>query len=265
MKKTSRIIIYALCLLLVVGLFAGCGQNNGQQAAKDGEKEVLVIGTSPDYPPFEFVDEKGDYAGFDMDLAQEIGKKLGMEVKIEALEFDSLIASLQKGKIDAIISCMSSSPERLKEADFSEPYLETKQGVLAKPDADVKIEKLDDVLNYEFGVQTGTTMDEWATSKVKDGTIKDEQVKRYTDANVAALDVKNGRLKVLVMDLPVAKAKAKELDLKVLIECKLEQDEDPAVVLAKGNDELLEKINNAIKELKEDGTIQKLENKWLSK
>ena len=110
MKKLGKIIICMLCITLVMGLMAGCGQNANQgQKQPDAsgqqgeEKEVWVVGTSPDYPPFEFVDDDGNFAGFDMDLIQEVGKRLGVEVKIEPLEFDSLIASLKQGKIDAII------------------------------------------------------------------------------------------------------------------------------------------------------------------
>jgi len=91
-EKISKILIYVLCLTLIIGVMAGCGKSqqpserspagNGQA---EGEKEVWIVGTSPDYPPFEFVDEQGNYAGFDMDLIQEVGKRLGVEVKIEAL------------------------------------------------------------------------------------------------------------------------------------------------------------------------------------
>ena len=119
MKKTGKILIYVLCLTLVLSIVAGCGKTGqqGQEKPDAGEqpkeeKKVWVVGTSPDYPPFEFVDDKGNFAGFDMDLIQEVGKRLGVEVKIEPLEFESLIASLKQGKIDAIVACMSPNAER---------------------------------------------------------------------------------------------------------------------------------------------------------
>jgi polar amino acid transport system substrate-binding protein len=249
---------------------AGCGKSqqpsesapagNGQA---EGEKEVWVVGTSPDYPPFEFVDEQGNYAGFDMDLIQEVGKRLGVEVKIEALEFESLIASLKQGKIDAIISCMSPNEERLKEADFTKAYYNTKHGILVNPESDVDIKELEDIFNYEFGVQTGTTMAVWAESKVQEGVVKESQVKYYTDANAGALDVKNGRLGAFVVDGPVAYEKAKELDIKVALETVLENDENPGIVLPKGSTEMLEKLNKIIDDMMADGTIAELEEKWL--
>lgn len=269
MKKLGKILIYVLCLTLILGIVVGCGktEQQGQDKPDAGEqpkeeKKVWVVGTSPDYPPFEFVDEKGDFVGFDMDLIQEVGKRLGVEVKIEPLEFESLIASLKQGKIDAIIACMSPDEERLKEADFTKPYYNTKHGILAKPDGKADIKELSDVLKYDFGVQTGTTMATWAKGQIDAGAVKESQVKYYTDANAGALDVKNGRLGAFVVDLPVAYEKAKELELEVAVETVLEKDEDPGIVLQKGSAEMLEKLNKIIDEMMADGTVKELEDKW---
>jgi len=267
MKKIVKILVLCLCISLLAGAMSGCGgdsdvagQNQGSDEAKG--KEVWVVGTSPDYPPFEFVDEKGKFVGFDLDLIEEVGKRLGVEVQVEGLEFDSLIASLKQGKIDAIISCMSPDKERLKEADFTIPYYKTEHGVLVKSDM-TDIKSIDDVLKYEFGVQTGSTIDSWATSKLEEGAIKESQIKRYSDANAGVLDVKNGRLPAFVIDLPVAHQKAKELGIKVAVETVLDEDENPGIVLAKGSDEMIEKLNKIIEEMKNDGTIDKLIEKWL--
>lgn len=270
MKKLGEILIYALCLTLILGIVAGCGNNqqpsqgasNGNEQS-GGEKKVWVVGTSPDYPPFEFVDDQGNYAGFDMDLIREVGKRLGVEVKIEALEFESLIASLKQGKIDAIIACMSPDEERPKEADFTKAYYVTKHGILVNPQGDVDIKELDDVFKYDFGVQTGTTMATWAKNQIEKGAVKESQVKYYTDANAGALDVKNGRLGAFIVDSPVAYEKAKELDLVVAVETVLENDENPGIVLQKGSTEMIEKLNKIIDDMMADGTIEQLEEKWL--
>ncbi|HHY04155.1 MAG TPA: basic amino acid ABC transporter substrate-binding protein [Thermoanaerobacterales bacterium] len=269
MKKLSKIIVCGLCLMLVLGLVAGCGQQQAgnEQEEEQGEnqedKKVLVVGTSPDYPPFEFVDDKGNYVGYDMDLIREIGKRLGMEIEIKALEFDSLIASVKQGKLDAVISAMGPTPERLAEADFTDPYYAAKQGVLVKPGSDVKIDTIEDLLKYNFAVQTGTTMHTWASEQIETGAVKEEQVKCYTDVNVAVLDLKNGRVDALFLDLPVAWSKAKEANLEVTLEVDLKTEEPWGIVVQKGNDELKEKLNGALKELKEDGTLDKLEEKWI--
>ncbi len=235
----------------------GCGKT--EQA-----DDTWIVGTSPDYPPFEFVDEDGEFAGFDMDLIREVGKRLGVEVKIEALEFDSLIASLKQGKIDAIIACMTADEERLKEVDFTKPYYTNQTGVLVNPDAEVDIATLDDVLKYELGVQTGTTMASWAKNQVDEGIIEESQVNYYSDADAGVDDVKIGRLDVFLLDAPVAHEKAKKLGLEVVLETTLDQEEgeQPGIVLKKGSTEMVDKLNNIIDEMNEDGTIEELEKKW---
>ena len=125
------------------------------------------------------------------------------------------------------------------------------------------VKELDDVLTYEFGVQTGTTMATWAKNQIEKGAVKESQVKYYTDANAGALDVKNGRLSAFVVDLPVAYEKAKELGLEVAVETVLENDENPGIVLRKGSTEMIEKLNKIIDDMMADGTIQQLEEKWL--
>jgi ABC-type amino acid transport substrate-binding protein len=273
MKRISKFIILGLCVVLVISLLAGCSQPKQEQQAVDQpkaeqpkeEKKEWVVGTSADYPPFESVDEKGEFVGFDMDLIREVGKRMGVEVKIVSMEFDSLIASLKQGKVDAVIACMSPTPARLEEADFTDAYYLTKNAVLIKPDGKVEVKTIEDVFKYEIAVQTGTTMDEWATQQVKDGKIKESQLKRYTDANVAAMDVKNGRIEAFIADLPVAYEKANELDLKVAIEYKINQSGDAGILLKKGSDEMLQKLNEIIKEMKDDGFLGQLEDKWLKK
>lgn len=275
MKKFNKILLLGLCLFLVISMIAGCGQQQSQAPAENenqsGEesqnqpaeqKKVLVVGTSPDYPPFEYVNEKNEYVGFDMAYIQEVGKRLGVEVKIEALQFESLIAALKQGKIDLIISCMSPTPERLKEVDFTDPYYETLQAVTAKPGSGVEVKSLDDLKNYDFAVQTGTTMDEWATKQVQEGKLKDSQVHRYSDVNAGMLDLKNGRVQAFLLDGAVAYEKAKELGLEVVLDVDLETSVDPAIALPKGS-EMKEKLNEIIKEIKEDGTLEKLENEWI--
>jgi len=106
-------------------------------------------------------------------------------------------------------------------------------------------------------------MDKWITGKVEEGAIPADNVNRYSDANAGALDVKQGRLDVFIVDAPVAYEKAKEVGLVVALETVLEKDENPGIVLKKGSTDMLEKLNGIIQEMKDDGTIQQLEEKWI--
>lgn len=263
MKKYSKVLVLLMCLGLILGLVTGCGEGKTvDKTSGKSEDDIWIVGTSPDYPPFEYVDEDGKYAGFDIELADKVAERLGKELKIEALEFESLIEALKRGKIDAIISCMNPTPERLEEADFTQGYHEVEHGIVIKPDDDVKIEKLEDVFKYEFGVQTGTSMDDWATKMIEEGKIEEAQLKRYTAADSGVLDVKNGRISAFLADLPVTKENAKKYDLKVALECNVADNANPSIVVEKGSDVLVE-LNNIIDEMKEDGTLEKLEEKWL--
>ena len=135
---------------------------------------------------------------------------------------------------------MSPDEERLKEADFTDAYYITKHGLLVKEEGGAEINKLEDILGYDVGVQTGTTMDKWITGKVEEGAIPADNVNRYSDANAGALDVKQGRLDVFIVDAPVAYEKAKEVGLVVALETVLEKDENPGIVLKKGSTDMLE-------------------------
>lgn len=264
MKKYSKLLVLLMCLGLILGIVTGCGggSTTDEVSSSKSENDIWVVGTSPDYPPFEFVDEDGKYAGFDIELAEKVAEKLGKELKIEALEFESLIEALKRGKIDAIISCMNPTPERLEEADFTQGYHEVEHGIVIKPDDDVKIEKLEDVFKYEFGVQTGTSMDDWATKMIEEGKIEEAQLKRYTAADSGVLDVKNGRISAFLADLPVTQENAKKYDLKVALKCNVAENANPSIVVEKGSD-VLDELNKIIDEMKEDGTLEKLEEKWL--
>jgi polar amino acid transport system substrate-binding protein len=263
MNKKKWLVLGAV-LFLTLALLAGCGKEEGGQA--DGEKKAgWVVGTSADYEPFEFVDEKGEYVGFDMELVKEVAKRMDMDLKIEDMEFGSLLASLEKGRIDAIIAAMSADDERRKQADFTIPYHESAQGVLVKNDSGIEINELDDLLPYTIAVQTGTTLDEWATAKIAAGELEESKVFRYSDANAAAMDVEIGRVETFFLDLPPARAYAKEYDkLELVFEGKLPDAEGQCIAIPKGSEEMAKRLNAIITELKEEGFIEELEDKWLS-
>lgn len=253
-----------LVLTVSLILLVGCGP--GAEGASGGEKsKTFVVGTSADYEPFEFVDEKGDYAGFDIDLIEEIARRLDMELKIEDMEFGSLLASLEKGRIDAIIAAMGPNDERILQADFTVSYYETAQGILVMKGCGIEINKLEDMLSYTIAVQTGTILDEWVTAKVDAGELDKEKVFRYSDANAAAMDVGIGRVEVYFLDGPPAHSYAKDYDnLELVFEGPMPDTEGLAIAIPKGSKDIAEKLNTVIAELLEEGFIASLEDKWLS-
>ena len=120
MKKS---LVFAVLFLLIGGMLAGCAKAGEESVLDKIEKEgKVVVGTSADYPPYEFVDEAGNYAGFDVELMTEIAKRMGVTLQWTDMPFDSLIAAVQEGKIDMSIACFNYSEEREEEVDFSDAY-----------------------------------------------------------------------------------------------------------------------------------------------
>ncbi len=224
------------------------------------ERGYLVVGTSADFPPFEFVAENGTIMGFDIDIAKEIAKKLGVELKVVDMDFDALIPALQDGKIDLIIAGMSITEERKKVVDFSEPYFEADQAILVR--ADSEIASLDDLKGKKVGVQSGTTGEDWAvTNLVEAGITSEENLYSY-DKFIAAVEaLRIGHLDAVVMDAPVAKTFVKKYpELKIAFIVKT--GEVYGIAVRKGEAELLDLINEVLKELKETGKLDKLVEKW---
>lgn len=251
--RTSVLSMVVLSVLLSVGLLAGTGL----------AQETWVIGTSADYPPFESVDEDGEFVGFDMDLIREIGARLGRTVEIQDMDFGALIAALERGRVDAVIASMSPTPERRERVDFTDSYYQSRQGILIHPDTDVQIESLDDFMQYDFAVQTGTTMDDWATNRVEEGLIDPGQINRYGDVTVAGMDLRNRRVEAFMLDLAVAYSLAADLGLEVAIEVSIEEAGNPGILLPKGSDEEVALINGVLADLREEGFIDELIDTWL--
>jgi len=147
-------------LLLVVGaILLGC---SSQQSAN-----TLVVGTAADFPPLEFIDENGNFAGFDIELMNAIAEKIGYEVKWENADFAGLVASLQTGKYDAVISAMTITASRQEEVDFSRPYFRSDQAVVVQ-ESNVGILSREDLADKTIGVQLGTTGELLARELVSD-------------------------------------------------------------------------------------------------
>jgi len=245
---------------------AGCSQKpGGEKSALESikEKGVLVVGTSADYPPFEYTDEKGEYVGFDMDLIRAVGEKLGVKVEIQDMSFESLTQAVKDGKIDAAIACMSATPERLKEVDFTKPYYLTKDAVLVRKDSTLSIGKLEDVYTFKIGVQTGTTQEDWVNEHIQSGDIKEANVSRYPRMDQAVLDLASGRIDVALMDLPPARKFVEVKPVKIALEAKISEG-DPGIAVKKGSQDLVDELNKIIDQLTEEKVIEGLIEKHLS-
>lgn len=255
MKKLFALMM--TCMLSAVVLTA-CGntENASKEAADAGKDNVMIVGTNAEFPPFEYVGEDGQPDGFDVALIKAIGEKMGMEVKVENMEFNSLIAAIGT-KIDVAIAGMTVNEEREKEVDFSEPYYEAVQSVIVTSDSNIA--SAVDLENKKIGVQLGTTGHFIAEE------IPGVSVQAYNKAVDAVNDLRNGRVDAVIVDENPAKVFAEKFEGEVVALEGANFEFEPeyyAIALPKGS-EMVEKVNKALKELKEDGTFDALVKQYI--
>ncbi|HOA17684.1 MAG TPA: basic amino acid ABC transporter substrate-binding protein [Fervidobacterium sp.] len=215
----------------------------------------MLVGTEPTFPPFEFVDESNQIVGFDLDIANELAKRLGVKVEVVSLPFDSLIPALQQGKIDMVIAGMTITEDRAKVVDFSKPYFEANQAIVVRKDGSFRPQSLEELIGKKIAVQLGTTGD-LITTDVKG--IEVVRFQRFTDA---FLELQNGRVDAVVLDEAPAKAYVKKFP-KFIVSKVVDTGETYGVAVRKGNKELLNFVNQTLDIMKSSGTYNKIINKW---
>lgn len=253
----KKLIAAALVGTMVLSL-AGCGskkaETTGSEASSEAAGGTLVMATNAEFPPYEYY-EGEDVVGIDADIAAAVADKLGMELKIEDMAFDSIIPAVTSGKADIGLAGMTVTEDRLENLDFSDTYAHATQVVIVKEDSDIA--SPDDLKGKKIGVQLGTTGDIYA------GDIEDATVERYNKGFEAVQALSQGKIDAVVIDGEPAKVFVKENEgLKMLDEAFTE--EDYAIAVAKGNDELLDKINTALGELKDSGELDKIVEKYIT-
>jgi polar amino acid transport system substrate-binding protein len=258
MKRIAVLVSLLVAMSLVL---SACG--GGSKAANHLEAikqaGVIKVGTSADYPPFESVDENGNKVGFDIDLMTEIANRLGVKLEWVDMPFDSLIAAVQEGKIDASISAFNYTEERDQTIDFSDAYYTSEDAFTVAEGFTGTIANPEDIAAYKVGVQTGTTQDGWLTDTlVADGKLPEENLFRYDRVDQAMLDLKNGRIDVMMSDYIPAQALVKQLGGLNIIYHGVLSTGPVNMVLPEGDKELQQAINEIIKQLQDEGFIDEL-------
>lgn len=250
MKKILAII---LCAVMVFA-FAGCASFRTYDEIKEDGK--LVVATNATFPPYEFRDDNGDFAGIDIEIMQAVGEYLGLEVVITDIEFDAIITSVSSGKADIGIAGMTVTEERLVNVDFSDTYATGKQVVITASDSGIN--GVADLAGKKVGVQTGTTGDIYASD---DDTIG--SVEQFNSGTEAVLALSQGKIDAVIIDNEPAKKYIEKYENLVIIDEEYTYEEY-AMCIAKGNTELVEKINEALKALKDSGELQKIIDKYIA-
>ena len=238
--------------LLIFAAAAGIATAPAAAFAQD----VLNVGSYPNNPPFEFKAESGNFEGFEVDIVTEAAKRAGMTVNIEGYDFQPLFAATSSKRIDVAISSITITPERLGSQSFTQPYYDSDMGVAAKTDGTVK--GLADLKGKIVGVLSGSTGDKW--SKENQEKYGFSEVKGYNTQQDVLLDLTAGRVDGVVSDVPGMEYAFTKMQGLAVVE-RIKTGEQYGLMMTKDHP-LLGKINDALTEMKKDGTLQAIHKKW---
>jgi ABC-type amino acid transport substrate-binding protein len=244
------------------------GATEPPSAADDSWERIeaegkMVVGTAADYPPFESYVAEGQIDGFDIALMDDIGRRLGVAIEYRDFAFDGLGSALLQGEIDAAIAAISRTPEREAEVDFSNVYLVSEDGVLAREDSGITIGSADDLAAYKVGVQRNTVYQDWMqTTLIDTGRMSPDNLFAYEKAEHALRDLRDARVDLVVMDAQAAQAAVDEGGVKLVAKGRGQQHY--AIAMAKGALSLKAKLDEAITDMYNDGTIAGLAQRYLN-
>ena len=281
MNRMKKLAALALAAAMTLSL-AACSQNGAEskpseassapassagtpseatssEALKTIAAGAITMSTNAEFEPFEYKDSD-KIVGIDVDIANKIAEKLGLDLQINDVAFDSLIMELQTNKCDFVAAGMTVDEDRLKNVDFSEPYFDASQSIVVPKGGAIKSPA--DLNGKTVGVQQGTTGDKYCTNEDGKNDIKVGNVKRYNKGADAVSDLISGRIDAVVIDdFPATKFVEKNSD-------KIEKLSDAltveqyAIAVQKGNTALLDQINAVLKDLKSSGELDKIIDKY---
>ena len=254
MKKTIALI---LSILMLCCSLAACG---GEKNSMTIEKGKLIMSTNAEFPPYEMTTDDGGFAGIDIEIAQAIADKLGLELVIDDMDFDGALLAVQQGKSDIVMAGVTVNEKRQKVMDFSNTYATGVQVVIVKEGSDVTMDNLGDKL---IGTQRGTTGYIYASDTVENGGYGEDHVVAYDNGITAVQALMNGQVDAVIIDNAPAQEFIKANPGLTILEGEWAV-EDYAIGVGKNNTELLNAINKALEELIADGTVQKIVDKYIN-
>jgi ABC-type amino acid transport substrate-binding protein len=262
-----EVLALAIAVAVTLVLLSGCsaGTDETFEGAAPGETtgptgvvdDKITVASNIAYPPFEY-SAKGQPKGFDIDLMNEIGKRAGFEVEYENVRFDSILRGLDADLFDAAISAMTITKERQKQVDFSDPYFDADQALLVPSSSEVQY--IDDLADEPVGVQAGST------GQIKAEELRDDEqigeIKPYRTIGGALTGLEEDEVEGVIYDLSAAHGKIEERDGEIRFVEPVSTGEQYGIAFPKDSP-LVDPVNQALLEIKDDGTYEKLYEKWI--
>ncbi|MGN0685257.1 transporter substrate-binding domain-containing protein [Subdoligranulum variabile] len=221
----------------------------------------LTMSTNAAFPPYEMTADDGSFEGIDVEVAEAIADKLGLELQIDDMDFDAALLAAQNGKSDMVMAGVTVTEERQTVMDFSNTYATGIQVVIVPEDSDIA--SIEDMTGKMIGVQRGTTGDLYCSASVEDGGFGEENVTPYDNGLTAVQALQNGQVDCVVIDNAPAQEFVKANPGLKILDTEY-ANEDYAIGVAKGNTQLLDAINGALEELEADGTLQSIVDKYIT-
>ena len=251
----KKLISLLLVLVLAIGLLAGCSDDKGMTL----EKGKLIMSTNAAFPPYEMTDDNGSFIGIDVEIAQAIAKELNLELVIDNMGFTAALEAAQNGKSDMVMAGVTVNEDRLKVMDFSDSYATGIQVVIIKEGSDVTMDNLD---TKKIGTQLGTTGYIYASDTPENGGYGEDNVVGYDNGITAVQALLNGQVDCVIIDNAPAQEFVKaNPGLTILDGAWVE--EQYAIGFRKGNTELVNAVNEALKKLIAAGTVQSIVDKYI--
>ena len=283
--KWNQIFALGMGAALSFGMLAGCGGTSSQPSAAPSatpsaaqesstpennntpaelttvEAGKLIMSTNAQFPPYEMVADDGSFEGIDVEVAEAIADKLGLELEIDDMDFDSALLAAQNGKSDMVMAGVTVNEERLQVMDFSDSYANGVQVVIVTEDS--TIASVDDLANVDqIGTQRGTTGYIYCSDTPENGGYGEDHVTAYDDGATAVQALLNGQVDAVVIDNAPAQEYVKANPGLKILDTEF-ANEDYAIGVAKGNTALLDAINGALADLEADGTLQSIIDKYI--
>lgn len=290
MNKPGKMLSLVLALVMLIGL-AACGGGNSASgsnlnpspapasdsdvtAPESGEPSTeaesaelktvsagkLTMSTNAEFPPYEMTTDAGGYEGIDVEIAEKIAEKLGLELQIDNMDFDSALLAAQQGKSDIVMAGVTVNEDRKAVMEFSDSYATGVQVVIIKEGSDVTMDNLGEKM---IGAQRGTTGYIYASDTPENGGYGEDHVTAFDNGATAVQALKNGQVDCVIIDNAPAQEYVKANPGLAILEG-VWVVEEYAIGMAKGNTELLAAVNGALNELIDDGTVQSIVDKYIT-
>ncbi|OAH54644.1 MULTISPECIES: transporter substrate-binding domain-containing protein [Bacillaceae] len=271
MKKQSSFFTVFLLVTVFALVLSACSSggnessDGGEQAEKDllqtiKDEGVMKVGVMGTYPPYNFLSEDKEMDGFDADIAKELAKRLGVEAEFVAQEFSGIIPGLQSKKFDVVVSQMTITEERKEQMDFTAPYIKNEVKVIVSKGND-SIKGVEDFVGKNIGVGLGTNDETFLRTELLP-KVGEFNIKTYDDVVTSLKDLDAGRIDATINNIYALKpiVEINGFDIKAVGEAV--KSDEAGVAIRKGNESFLEALDQALAEMKEDGTYNEIFKKW---